>query len=66
MFKIGMFKIGDNVIFLYKGKNYAAEVVDVKEYDNTIEYVAKVPNRQRYSIKYYKDKDKWESFKWEV
>lgn len=66
MFKIGMFKIGDNVIFLYKGKNYAAEVVDIKEYDNTIEYVAKVPNGQRYSIKYYKDKDKWESFKWEV
>lgn len=66
MFKIGMFKIGDNVIFLYKGKNYTAEVVDIKEYDNTVEYVAKVPNGQRYSIKYYKDKDIWESFKWEV
>ena len=66
MFKIGMFKIGDNVIFLYRGKNYAAEVIDIRVDEDNIEYIAKVPNGQRYSIKYFNKTDTWESYRWEA
>ena len=61
-----MFKIGDDVIFLYKGKSYAAFIADIVEYNNITEYIVKVPNGQRYSLKHDKGKDTYEAFKWEV
>lgn len=63
-----MFEIGSNAMILYKGYYIAVKILDIKDNDESIiNYTVESlgTNKQKFSVVYDRQRQKWENYKWE-